>query len=349
VRVPFVLPPGITSDDTSFLSEGRWEDGNNVRPWRGQMQTIGGWVAALDTALTGTCRNMLPWTDNRQRPQHRFRDEFQAPGRRGGRALRHHPAGWPAGAVDSAPPRASDRRLWLGGLWGAGDEAALPGHGRSSTYGESLIANPRGGSIYWWSNNTASSRPRSSPMRRRAVTCALVTPERQIIAFGCNEEFRRRLQQSVHPRMRHRGHRPTGRRLEQQRLRAYPRGRRADHQGAAVRHPMSRSGPTTAYPGPVPRQPRAGLPFRPGRRELRADRAQRGHHSSTRPPIGSGRDYPVSGMALGPSRKSSPARSATTSRTMSSPTRSTRSSRGDDQPIWRGVVALSRCEGRQRE
>lgn len=57
-----------------------------------------------------------------------------------------------------------------------------------STYGQTLIANPRGGPIYQWNNNTGSPATplANSPAQ---VTYALVTPQRQVIAFGCNDEI----------------------------------------------------------------------------------------------------------------------------------------------------------------
>lgn len=56
-----------------------------------------------------------------------------------------------------------------------------------ANYGESLMANPRGGAIYWWKNNTATvAAPLdNSPSQ---VVFMMVTPERQVLAFGCNEE-----------------------------------------------------------------------------------------------------------------------------------------------------------------
>ncbi len=56
-----------------------------------------------------------------------------------------------------------------------------------SAYGESLMANPRGLTIYWWQNDTANPAPplQNAPAK---VTYTLVTPTRQVMAFGCNEE-----------------------------------------------------------------------------------------------------------------------------------------------------------------
>lgn len=55
------------------------------------------------------------------------------------------------------------------------------------TYGESLMATPRGGTVYWWQNDTMAP---AAPLLNapRQVTFMLVTDQRQVMAFGCNEE-----------------------------------------------------------------------------------------------------------------------------------------------------------------
>src|SRR5690606_7460785 len=53
------------------------------------------------------------------------------------------------------------------------------------TYGSWLIANPRGGPIYSWDGTGLAER--ISEDAPETVTCSLVTPERQVLAFGCNE------------------------------------------------------------------------------------------------------------------------------------------------------------------
>lgn len=55
-----------------------------------------------------------------------------------------------------------------------------------ANFGQQLIANPRGGPIYAWANATGT--PAAPLMGGPArVTHAIVTPERQVVAFGCNE------------------------------------------------------------------------------------------------------------------------------------------------------------------
>jgi hypothetical protein len=64
MKIPLELPPGLVSDDTSFAAAGRYEDGSNVRFWRGAPQTIGGWATLTTETVSGKCRNLRPWTDN---------------------------------------------------------------------------------------------------------------------------------------------------------------------------------------------------------------------------------------------------------------------------------------------
>ena len=56
-----------------------------------------------------------------------------------------------------------------------------------SAWGQNLIANPRNGAIYAWTNNTGS---RAAALSNAPVqtTYALVAPTRQVFALGCNQE-----------------------------------------------------------------------------------------------------------------------------------------------------------------
>ena len=56
-----------------------------------------------------------------------------------------------------------------------------------SAWGQNLIASPRNGAIYSWTNNTAS---RAVALSNAPVqtTYALVSPTRQVFALGCNQE-----------------------------------------------------------------------------------------------------------------------------------------------------------------
>lgn len=55
------------------------------------------------------------------------------------------------------------------------------------TYGESLMASPRGGTVFWWQNDTSE---RAVALAGAPKNCSfmLVNEQRQVMAFGCNEE-----------------------------------------------------------------------------------------------------------------------------------------------------------------
>lgn len=186
--VGFEPPPGITSDDTTFALPGTWADASNVRFRMGRAETIGGWADALggDT-LSGVCRNAYAWVNGNGLTQIAF----------GTHASLHvysgdlfdiTPSGLVSGSIDSTSGGAG----WGSGAWNEGtwSNPASVWYARTwslDAYGEWLIANPRGGTIYKWEGNTANDAT-AVTNAPAVVTCCLVTPERQIIAFGCSEE-----------------------------------------------------------------------------------------------------------------------------------------------------------------
>lgn len=62
-QTPFQLPPGMTNDDTTFASPGRWGNGSNVRFYEDNWQTKGGWERLTLSTLKGVCRSVLGWAD----------------------------------------------------------------------------------------------------------------------------------------------------------------------------------------------------------------------------------------------------------------------------------------------
>jgi hypothetical protein len=62
----------------------------------------------------------------------------------------------------------------------------FPATWSQDNYGQSLIACPRGGTIYQWNNNTGT--PAAPLLNAPAkVNYALVTPQRDVVAIGCNQ------------------------------------------------------------------------------------------------------------------------------------------------------------------
>jgi hypothetical protein len=188
MRVPFVVAPGIVSDDTTFASEGRLSDGNNMRPWRGSMQSVGGWQSAFSTALTGVCRNILPWTDTAGYLNIAFGTHSKLQVYFGGTVYDITPSGLAAGSIDSA----GDAPGYGSGDWDEGTYSTPASlfYLRTwalDTWGQTLLGVPRGGTLYQWSNNTASAAAEITQAPNE-ITYMLVTQERQCLALGCNEE-----------------------------------------------------------------------------------------------------------------------------------------------------------------
>lgn len=189
MRIPFAPPPGLVSDDTTFASPGVWEDGSNVRFWQGKPQVIGGWADAIGgLTLTGVCRNAFTWKNNNGSLLAAFGTHTRLQLFYGSALYNITPAGLVDGSIDGA----SDGPGWGVGDWGEGawGDPALTYYPRTwslSTYGDDLIANPRGGTIYRWTGDESvvAAALTNAPA---VVTYALVTPERQVLAFGCNEE-----------------------------------------------------------------------------------------------------------------------------------------------------------------
>lgn len=188
MRVPIQLPPGLIGDDTSATAAGRFYEADKTRFWRGQPQTIGGWERLTTTALTGVCRGVFVWTDNGGSLSIAFGTNSELQVWRDGDLATITPVGLAAGAVDGTGGAGYGT-----GTYGTGDysEPSLidyyPRTWALAAWGENLLASPRGGTIYKWENvmATVAAEITNAPDQ---IQHMLVTPQRQIMALGCNEE-----------------------------------------------------------------------------------------------------------------------------------------------------------------
>lgn len=183
--VPVEIPPGLIGDDTTFSTPSVWEDGSNVRFWRGKPEVIGGWTRFID-GIDGKCRGLMNWTNNGG-------DQLVAIGTNtklyvawGGMLYDITDAGLAAGAADGALSPGYGSGEYGEEEYGDIRSNFYPRTWSLDTYGESLMANPRGETIYWWQNvaATPSAELTNAPA---SVTSMVVSAERQVIAFGCNE------------------------------------------------------------------------------------------------------------------------------------------------------------------
>jgi hypothetical protein len=187
-RTPLNIPPGLVSDDTTFAAEGAWSDADKVRFWRTKPQVIGGWESFIGAQLTGVCRAILGWTDIAGNLNVGFGTHSNLQVAYGGELSDVTPTGFTAGLVDGIGGAGFGT-----GAYSTGDFSepstgvTYPLTWSLSNYGQTLIANPRGGTIYQWSNDVTAVAVAVANAPAE-VMFALVTPQRQLIAFGCNEE-----------------------------------------------------------------------------------------------------------------------------------------------------------------
>lgn len=185
MRVPLSPPPGLVSDDTTFAAEGSWEDGNNVRFVRDRPQTIKGWETLFGSTLTGVCRNTLSWTEDTAGLNIAFGTHSALQVYVGGALFTITPAALAAGSIDGSGSASGwGTGTWSSGTWSTPAADYYPRTWSLQTWGGTLLATPRGGTLYQWSNNTAAEAAEIANAPDE-MTAMLVTPQRQVLAIGC--------------------------------------------------------------------------------------------------------------------------------------------------------------------
>jgi hypothetical protein len=185
VRVALEPPPGLISDDTTFAAEGAWADGNNMRFVAGRPQTIRGWGTLVNDMATGVCRNALAWTEQNAGMNIALGTHSALQVYVSGALATITPAGLAAGSIDASGGTGG----WSTGSWGSSswstpDAIYYPRTWSLATWGEKLLAVPRGGTLYQWSNDptVVAAAIANAPSQ---ITAMLVTPQRQVLAIGC--------------------------------------------------------------------------------------------------------------------------------------------------------------------
>lgn len=186
MRVPLAPPPGLVSDETTFSTPGTWADGDNVRFYRGRPQTIGGWAKAFAAPLTGVCRNAMAWTDQTSQLNIAFGTNSHLFVLKGGELIDITPTGLSIGNVDRSLLGYGQGPYGLGPYGGGPTAEFYPRTWSLATFGQYLVASPRGKSLYVWqnSNNADAVLITQAPDH---IASMLVTPERTVMAFGCEQ------------------------------------------------------------------------------------------------------------------------------------------------------------------
>jgi hypothetical protein len=179
--------PGLVLDDTAVASEPYYADGNRVRFVRGQPQPIGGWSRRLET-VNGVARALYPWINS-------ARDRLLAVGShshlmvvKDGVLYDVTPAGLPVGAIDGGGVGGYGMGLYGTGGYGAG--AVGSSHVRTwslARWGDALVANPRGHTLYRWDGATGAP---ATPVSGAPATMDgfVVDPARFVVALGCIDQ-----------------------------------------------------------------------------------------------------------------------------------------------------------------
>ena len=184
-RTALEIAPGFAIDDTVYGAEGMWRDGSLVRFWRGKPQTVGGWQKFTDTPMTGVCRGALSWTDTTGVLNIGMGTNTNLYAYTGGGLYDITPAGLVAGSIDGAVGSGFGSGTFGSSTWGGGTASEYwPRTWSLDNFGQTLMANPRNGTIYQWSNNVSvvAAAVTNAPTN---VTAMLVSNTRQVMAFGC--------------------------------------------------------------------------------------------------------------------------------------------------------------------
>lgn len=188
MRAALRLLPGVVSDDTTFGSEGRIADVNNMRFWRGQAQTIGGWSKLTD-GISGVCRNVLPWTDLDAYTNIAFGTHTKLYVHVNGALSDITPTtGFTAGSEHGAGGPGYSSGAYGSGDYGEGSVSDyFPLTWSLANWGEFLLASPRNQTLNVWQNDTGTAAAAVADAPDQ-ITCFVMSPfKRQVIAGGCSD------------------------------------------------------------------------------------------------------------------------------------------------------------------
>jgi hypothetical protein len=188
VNTPFQPPTGLTNIDTVFASPGRWLNGSLARFFQKGWQVKNGWERLTLDNLGGVCRSTLPWIDNTETLNIAFGLHNSLKVWQSALLWDITPIAFSPGQIDGTGGAGFGTGAYGVGNYGEPSTADyFPMTWSLGTYGSFLIANPRGQGIYQWDTLLVN---KAVPLAGAPaqVTYTVVTPQRQVMALGCNEE-----------------------------------------------------------------------------------------------------------------------------------------------------------------
>ena len=186
------IPPGVFRNGTSYQSQGRYFDADLIRWGEAGIEPIGGWVQQSQSALAGSARRIITWSDNASQIWTAVGTHSKLYAlTRGGAVADITPVGFVAGRADAALGGGYGVGLYGAGLYGTPRTSTtniLPASVWSlTTFGEILLGT-MGGVIYEWGLNTGvPAVPVTGAPTANAVK---VTDERIVLALAADEDPR---------------------------------------------------------------------------------------------------------------------------------------------------------------
>ena len=198
-KTPIDLPPGLTSIDTTYSSQGKWLSADKVRFYQGRAEVIGGWQAISTTKIAGMCRNITAWKDNIGASILAFGTHTSLWLWRSGAMVDITPVGLPPGNLNGVAGPGYGVGAFGKGPYGQYTDNGnyYPATWSLEDLGQSLIASPRGGAIYWWQNVMTTPAALLSDSLPTGATnyiptqnnYVLVTPQRMVMSFGTCQQL----------------------------------------------------------------------------------------------------------------------------------------------------------------
>lgn len=154
--VPFEPPPGYVSDVTTFSAQQRWNNGDGFRFRHGRAETIGGEISMSSGGSLVNVRKIMA---------------YEVSG-----VVRIAAAGT---LLTSNIPNSTSNNITPASGWSTSSRYCL------AMWGDDLLAHCSGGKLFTSVNGAQATEITQSP---DVITCMIVTPTRQVMALGCNEE-----------------------------------------------------------------------------------------------------------------------------------------------------------------
>ena len=156
--IPLDVAPGLVQDESSFkVRQGGYRSINNMRPHRDGLEVIGGWEFLTTSTVSGKCRGGHCWRDDNGEVNFAFGTHSNLYVLVGGALYDITPADFVAGNENGFGGGGFGSGTYGTGAFGVATEGIYYPQTWTLDNREGwLIANPRGGKIYVWKNDTSA-------------------------------------------------------------------------------------------------------------------------------------------------------------------------------------------------